>query len=482
MLRFAFLLVPVVGLAIAAPPADNHATGPFPPPKTLGPVETYGANVQRAMTLMAASTPLKRNTVRVLFYGQSITYADWTRVVGERLRRRYPLTDFAIENRAVLGFSAEYLVKTAEADLYPFYPDLVVFHDYGSPTDYEAIIRRVRERTTADILMATDHVAPLLGERTDEETDPAKLIAPRSPLEPAAPWRNFVFLPGIAKKYDTGLADVRGLWKRYLADHRLKPSALLFDDLHLNAHGNYLMAEIITAQLRYRPELPDDGWKDRVKTYTVGPEGDVTWKGGRLVLPFEGNRVELVCGEGGATAPPAAVRIDGKKPSAFPELYAHTRAEMVSAHSPAPPLLRVGAANPRVIETWTLRFTGPGPDRKGVTFKLSGSVTGDDGEGETGKRFLSKSGRVVIDPDDFFFGLGHQQPADASARPVVIRWSVVPLFADQFALPAARNPFGETVVTVAQGLPNGKHTLELTGTPDTPLAAIRVYRPPLPTP
>lgn len=59
------------------------------------------------------------------------------------------------------------------------------------------------------------------------------------------------------------------------------------------------------------------------------------------------------------------------------------------------------------------------------------------------------------------------------------RWSVVPFFADQFAVPAARNPFGETVVTVAQGLPNGKHTLELTGTPDTPLAAIRVYRPPL---
>ena len=46
-------------------------------------------------------------------------------------------------------------------------------------------------------------------------------------------------------------------------------------------------------------------------------------------------------------------------------------------------------------------------------------------------------------------------------------------------MPAARNPFGETIVTVAQGLPNGKHTLELTGTPDTPLAAIRVYRPPL---
>lgn len=481
MFRLACLLAPIAGLVLAAPPVEPRGTGPFPPPGTLGPVQTYGANIQRAMTLMATSTPLKRNTVRVLFYGQSITHADWTRVVGERLRRQYPLTDFVIENRAILGFGAEYLVKTAEADLYPFYPDLVIFHDYGPPADYEVIVRRLRERTTADILIATDHVAPLLGERADEETNPAKLTAPRSPLEPAAPWRNSVFLPGIAKKYDTGLADVRGLWKQYLADHRLKPSALLSDDLHLNGHGSYLMAEIVTAHLRYRPDLPDDGWKDRVKTYTVGPEGDVNWKGGKLVLPFDGNRVDLVCGEGGATAPPAAVRIDGKKPSEFPELYLPTRTEMVSAHTQAPPVLRVGAANPRVIETWTLRFTGPGPDRKGLTFKLTGSVTGDDGEGETGKRFVSKSGRVVIDPDDFFFGLGHRQPADPDAPPGVgvVRWSVAPLFADQFAVPAARNPFGETVVTVAQGLPNGKHTLELTGTPDTPLAAIRVYRPPL---
>ena len=46
-------------------------------------------------------------------------------------------------------------------------------------------------------------------------------------------------------------------------------------------------------------------------------------------------------------------------------------------------------------------------------------------------------------------------------------------------LPSRRNPFGDTVVIAAQGLPNGKHTLEITGSPETPIAAIRVYRPPL---
>jgi len=56
---------------------------------------------------------------------------------------------------------------------------------------------------------------------------------------------------------------------------------------------------------------------------------------------------------------------------------------------------------------------------------------------------------------------------------------VLPLFADEFLVPARKNPFGDTVITVAQGLPNGKHTLEITGSQDTPIAAIRVYRPPL---
>ncbi|HEX4609476.1 MAG TPA: hypothetical protein VH092_14860, partial [Urbifossiella sp.] len=57
----------IVLLALAVPVGLPAADGPvaYPPPKTLGPVATYGTNVQRAMTLLATSTPEKRNTVRV---------------------------------------------------------------------------------------------------------------------------------------------------------------------------------------------------------------------------------------------------------------------------------------------------------------------------------------------------------------------------------------------------------------------------------
>jgi len=461
----------VTAAALAAAPADRPPRGGYPAPKTLGPVETYGANIRRAMSLMATSTPLKRNTVRVLFYGQSISAQEWTTTVAERLRRRYPMADLVIENRAILGFTAEYLVHTAEADLYPFYPDLVIFHDYGQEADFEAIVRRLRERTTADVLIATDHVAPLIGERMDEEADLAK-------VKPSlfGPWRNRIFLPRVAKQYGAELADVRTLWKRYLADYKLSPSALLYDDLHLNAHGNYLMGEVIDAHLRHRPDLPDDDRTDRVTTFVVGT--DVEWKDGKLVLPFDGNRVDLVCQET-ADGPAAAVRIDGRKPSEFPELYVPTRALLTAPRGLVPPLLKIGAEKMRAAEDWRMVVTDVSPDKGRFKFRVVGSVTGEDGAGESGKPFVSKSGRVAFEPVDFNVKNAVERSPNPTADRYEIRWSVAALHADRFAVPAVKNPFGETVVTVAQGLTNGRHTLELTGGPDTPLAAVRVYRPPL---
>ena len=50
-----------------------------------------------------------------------------------------------------------------------------------------------------------------------------------------------------------------------------------------------------------------------------------------------------------------------------------------------------------------------------------------------------------------------------------IKWKAVAMFADGWS--------GEESLTVAQGLPNGKHTLEIVGS--APIRAIRVYRPPV---
>jgi transposase len=441
----------------------------FPPLKTLGPVETYGRNIQRAMKLMATSTPQKRNTVKVLFYGQSITEQCWWRQVADYLQRQFPHANLVIENRAIGGHAAQLLVKTAEADLYPFYPDLLIFHVYGSHIEYENIIRRVRERTTADILMQTDHITS--EEQLDEKTDPSKLY-PDAKIWNA--FMNHKFLPETARKYGCELADVHNLWKQYLRDYNLKPSQLLRDGVHLNEWGCYLMAEIIKSYLRYDPSFREDEWRDHVKTYEVGK--DVRWRNGKLVLEFEGNRVDAICRKG--SPKPAKVLIDGRPPSNHPELYSFTRTTAYPG-SNWPCLLKVQSKAPLVIEEWTLTITELSSDGKFCQFRVNGSVTGFDGEGRSDQRFVSQSGRIVIEPDDWNIAYAWKVFGKRVDVGFQIRWKVVPQFVDTFVPPEITDPTIETTVTLAQGLKGRRHVLEIHGDEDVPIEALRVYCPPL---
>ena len=184
-----------------AKPATNIPSYPlvkFPDPSV------WGRNIQRTMRLLAESTAEKRNTVRVLFYGQSITEQKWAKLVADDLRRRFPNANLIVENRALAGFASQMLVRTAETDLYPFQPDLLIFHVYGAHDKYEDIIRRTRERTTAEILQQNDHVTKPAD--LTEETDPAKV-----PIQ-SGKWDAFMnhnWLPSLAKKYGTDRADRR---------------------------------------------------------------------------------------------------------------------------------------------------------------------------------------------------------------------------------------------------------------------------------
>jgi hypothetical protein len=115
---------------------------------------------------------------------------------------------------------------------------------------------------------------------------------------------------------------------------------------------------------------------------------------------------------------------------------------------------------------------------KAVQFELTGSTTGADGAGEVGKKFVSKSGRIVIDPEDWNLDYCMKVHGQRLSDGFQIKWQVLPQLADEAAAPAS-TPGVENVVTVAQGLPNTRHVLELTGGPETPIRAVRVYAPPL---
>lgn len=470
VLRMVGCLMLVVGGLMASAQAAENKT--YPAPKNLGDPAKLGVGIQRTMTLLASSTPEHRNSVKVLFYGQSITEQDWWKPVAADLKRRFPNANLVIENRALGGFASQRLVKTAETDLYPFYPDLLIFYVYGSHKDYEDIIRRTRERTTVDILIQTDHVTK--DSDLTEETDPAKL---RPDGKIWNQFMNYLFLPGVVKQYGTGVVDQRNLWKDYLRQAGLPAKALLRDGVHLNAHGCYVMSEMVKAALVKRADSKIDPMNcDTVRTLAVGK--DAQWANGKLTVEFEGNRIDAIVKEGAAA--PARVTIDGKRPSEFPELYALTRA-LPKPGGKWPPVTMIKSKLLPLVEDWTMDVTKDQTDAKVWTFTVSGSKTGPDGSGRSDAAFVSKSGRVAIEKEnwDVDFALSTLAGLKPVPEKFTVRWKVAAWFVDEFVSPGVKDKTVETVVTLAQGLSNGKHTLVIEGGVGMPIGAIRVYRPTL---
>mgnify|MGYP006280283789 CR=1 FL=1 len=483
-------------------PAAVVAGAITPPPAPESNQAMFGARIQRTMSRLAYSSRARRQPVTVLFYGQSIVESDWWRAVAAELEQRYPEADLTIHNRALGGWEAHVLVRAAEADVYPLYPDLVIFHVYAGEHSgqVERIIADIRRRTTADILVFPHH-APL---NDHFETGAQK-------------WRL------LAQKYNCELADVRDLIEQYLQDQGLEEKDVLRDSVHPNDLGNQLIAAGVMRHLRLNNTAPG-GWANRVRSYEVQRLADdgtpetlaftgEPWRaiparqGGRmnalavgesadsaLRLSFEGNRIDAIVGPFEGPTGTAKVLIDGKPPTEHPGIYAITRVDPVPG-SAWPALRRVSHAAPLVAETWTLRITEINDAHTEVRFEVEGSVTGPDGSGKAGERFVSDSGRVVIEADDYVFAAARRHVGGRAKVGDQITWQVVAMGVDSYepakALAAARakakaaghRGLGGFIaqVTLAQGLANGRHTLTLipNGDGPVPLQTLEAHRPPL---
>ena len=118
----------------------------------------------------------------------------------------------------------------------------------------------MRENTTAEIAIQTDHITVL-------------------PVPPGD-WgdkMSYEYLPSYAKLYGCYMMDQRTLWKEYLETNHFEPKKFLRDGVHLNPDGCWLMSSIVDSFLVYRPDLPDTDWKNLARDYAVGK--DVTVEG-----------------------------------------------------------------------------------------------------------------------------------------------------------------------------------------------------------
>jgi hypothetical protein len=358
------------------------------------------SRIQRTMTLLATSTPERRNRVRILFYGQSGLRQLWAYALADQLKARFPYADLDLRNLAIGGFSTQVLWRPAEQDLYPFYPDLLLLEVTGDHYKYEEIVAATRRRTTAEVLLL-NYAASWLP--TGDHTVDDKHL----PNYYWAETMSYTHLPHFAKKYGCEMGDVRSFWKHYFIESGLRPHDLHPPGQHdFNAHGQALQQRLVNAFFHYDPALPTDSWRDLVRTYNVGQEAG--WRDGKLTLECDGNRIDLLAANSAARGVGklrASVRIDGKRPSEFPELYVITRPNDVPGIDwpwRVGSCIRVTWRTPLIVEDWTLRFTEMADDVSGFAFDVTGSVTGPDGHGRSGERFMSNSGRVILEPEDWW--------------------------------------------------------------------------------
>ncbi len=455
----------LIGLAVRP-----LALGALLPHSPLVPTAEELAPLARVRALLATSNPTNRNPVRIIFYGQSITLGPWWQQVANELRRLYPDADLQIENLAIAGFQDWPLARTVQADLIPRQPDLVIFHAYGTGAGTDNLLRQLRSGTTAEILVQTDH--PHENQALDEETNPQRLTP-----ENANPYRNYVALPAIARRHGAALARVRDAWKAYCRSNSVLPTSLLVDHLHSTADGHELMAEFVLAYLQPGLELPAvNPWEcPRVRSFKIGR--DVCWQGQILECDFTGSSLfaELT----GAFAGEVEVWIDGKRAADHSELLGFNRVSPTH-FAGWPTLALVEHSHPLLEEEWTFTPNNFTPDQKYYTFSVVGSRTGPDGVGNNAVRFVSNSGRVIIEPWDHWIflsvllSLGEPLPAGFTAR-----WQVERHFLDP--IPAGWTPpaHGLRSVRLAQGLSDAPHRLRLvmtTGSP-APLAVLRAHSP-----
>jgi hypothetical protein len=419
-----------------------------------------GRYIQRTMHLLASSTPEKRNTVKILVYGQSISVQDWWLEVKRDLIYRFPNADIIMENKAIGGFASQLLSKTVEMDVSSFYPDLVLFHVYGAADAYEKIIRTIRSRTAAEIAIQTDHY-----NKDDKWSDEM----------------SYKVLPGFADKYKCELIQVRRGWKKYLDDHKYEPKKLLSDDVHLNAHGTFLMAELIKPYLYYKPQYKH-GEFNLATTYVVGK--DVFIKGNKLILPFKGNKIEVVRGNttaGGSLK----ILVDDKKPSSFQGTYFMTRPYNAKGEGwpwTLPAMIHVGHTAPWFSEEWTCTFRDVSAPYEDFGFSISGSKTGPDGSGRASNDFVSKSGRVIIKKGDADAGGDwHLKRSHAVMKTVVnpgdvVKWKTYSISSDILSSNSS-DPMTKPVI-LFQGIPNKEHVFKIKGKMiNAPITEIRVYKP-----
>ena len=438
--------------------------------------------IARSLEIIRTSSPADHKILKVLFYGQSITRSGWDKAVIDHWHQKYPNTVFVVQNRALGGFASQLLVRTTEQDIAAFYPDLIVFHDYGDDRAYEQIIRLFRSRTAADIIVQTDHGESLPDPPCREGLS---LALHRQPGCTGLLWvrqRNWYDemsyhkIPAFAKKYGLAVEPQRAWWRDYLLRAQIEPKSLLADDIHPNEKGKELIAGFFN---QYFDNLVEQ-WNGQTESDVISiPANTPGHINGQETVDFDGSRLELISSKPLITWP--RVAIDGGSPQDIDGCFQVTRASSIETVPDWPALRRITLRHDHVAEDWTAILTQISPDQRSFTFTVSASKTGDEGSGDSSHSFLSKSGTIGIEPQDWILQSAFELKHIPLQAPFEVHWSVKNICDGEPEVIDRGDGTMQYRYVLGAGLSNERHTVKLSSPPNdlADITEFRAYKPPL---
>jgi hypothetical protein len=442
--------------------------------------------IARTLEIIRTSTPANHKVLKVLFYGQSITRSGWHNAVVKHWHEKYPNTVFVVENRALGGFASQVLERTTEQDIAAFYPDLIIFHVYGDHRAYERILRMFRSLTAADVILQTDH-----GEVLPDPPCAEGLQLSLHPMPGCAGvlwvhqrlWHDemsYHKIPAFGNKYEMAVEPQRIWWRDYLVQGHVNAQSLIMSDgLHPNEKGNELIAAFFN---RFFDNLVDR-WNGQTEQNVVSiPPLPAQQSGGTQTVKFDGSRLELLSGQPLAAWP--SVKIDGGSAKDIDGCYQVTRSSPLVSVPDWPAVRRITLLHDRTAADWTATITNISPDQKSVNFQVKTSATGDEGRGSSSGQYVSKSGQLSIDGDDWMFERGFELKHVPLQVPTEVHWSVEYICGGKPEVINRGQGMTEYRYVLGAGLSNGSHTAELSSPANDLADAVefRAYKPPLQEP
>jgi len=414
---------------------------PYPDVEVVNLNSIPGKNISRTMHLLESSTAEFPNEVRIMVYGQSITRMDWWLAVRDYLSEKYPTVLLDMENFAIGGFNAERLIRCVERDVLDFYPDLIIFHDYGGEETYGEIIRMFRTLTTAEVMILNDHVG----------------IGQNSEWHDRHSWE---WLPALCEKYGLELVDVRTNWINFAEKNGFDFQDLLKDHVHMNELGNYLMAGIIKAHLVVCPQNVSDS---SISVKKLMPQ-DAFSGDGESVYAFRirGNRMDLVYSqEIGVTAD--QIYINHFTAKEFQAFRIPSRVYLDETNTAYPEKIgipvRIMLRNNPEEGHWNMVVKNVELDGYRIFFDLFSGHEGFQGSGDNLNDFCSMNGEICLKPEDWFYREepGFFSPWKAVKTGDTIRFDIKHLNH------VVEDPASGKKRQIIKGLPDGINILKLNG-------------------